>query len=289
MKWALICCFTVVTVVCAQGQFIDLASSTQVNGIDPVFGLYGQLDTTYQGQQGQYAFWKPEHGKMQILPYPTASISGINSHCIAGNYTDFANYTVAGFQQCTDKNGNVQFFEFALGAIATSLTAQLHGTQTTFGYSLDFHLKSTGFVATPVFDANGAVKSYNTTSYSVPGATSTRILTANETGMAGSFEAADGKWSGFIQPNGGALQVVNFPGSQNTAVTALGSKCYAGYSVASDGAQPAFLYCHSFIPISLGYGATWITDITKDGDVAGYFPQSNGGYRSFVWKKFAAH
>lgn len=273
---------------CAQGQFIDLGSSTQLNGVDPVYGMFGQLETKYNGQEGMYAFWKPEKEPVQLLPYPTASLSGINAHCLAGTYTSFQNFNIAGFQQCTDKNGNVQFFEFEFGANATILTTQLHGSQTVVGYYDNFHLIDTGLIATPVFDSSGAVRSYNTTNYTVPGALSTKLLTADETQIAGSYESSPNHWSGFIQQtSGGPITVVNFPGATTTAVTALGSKCYAGNFVVGDGPQQGFVHCSGFVPLNIGYGATWITEIRDNGDVVGYFSQKGSGYRGFIWKGLA--
>jgi hypothetical protein len=273
---------------CAQGQFVDLGSSTQLNGVDPVFGMFGQVETKYNGQLGMYAFWKPNKERLQLLPYPSASLSGINAHCMAGTYTDFQNFNIAGFQQCTDKNGNVQFFKFDFGANATILTTQLHGSQTVVGYFDNFHLVYTGLIATPVFDSNGAVRYYNSTNYSVPGALSTQLLTADKTQIAGSYEASTNHWSGFIQQtSGGPITVVNFPGASNTGVTALGSKCYAGYYDMGDGAHHGFVHCSGFVPLDIGYGGTWITEIRDNGDVVGYFNKSQGGYRGFIWKGLA--
>lgn len=272
----------------AHAQFVLFGSSTQLNGIDPVYGMFGQVETTYQGQLGDYAFWKPANGPLQLLAYPSASLTGINSHCLAGTYADPQNFNIAGFQQCTDKNGNVQFFKFDSGATATIIAGQLHGSEAVFGYFDNFHFINTGFISTPVFDPNGSVKYYNTVNYSVPGSVSTEVLAANKEEIAGSFENSQNRWSGFIQQiASGAITVVNFPGAVNTGITALGSKCYAGYYDMGDGAHHGFVHCHGFIPLDLGYGGTWITQIRENGDLVGYFEQRQSGYRGFIWKRLA--
>lgn len=274
----------------AQAQFVQLGSSTQLNGIDPVYGMYGQVESTYNGQLGEYAFWKPPQGPMQLLAYPSASLSGINAHCLAGIYANPQAFNIAGFQQCTDKNGNQQFFSFDFGANATIITTQLHDSQAVAGYFDDFHLVDTGFISTPVFDSTGAVKYYDTVNYSVPGATSTQLLTATKTEIAGSYENSRDRWSGFIQEiSTGAITVIDFPGAVNTAVTALGANCYAGYYDVGDGVQHGFIRCrHGFVPFDLGYGAIWITQILDNGDVVGYFYQRESGYRGFIWKGMAS-
>ena len=273
----------------AQAQFVALGASTQLNGIDPVYGMFGQVETTYKGQLGDYAFWKPPKGSLQLLAYQSASLSGINAHCLAGTYADPQNFNIAGFQQCTDKNGNVQFFKFDSGATATLITAQLHGSQAVAGYFDNFHFLYTGFISTPVFDSNGAVRYYNTVNYSVPGSLSTQLLAASKTEIAGSFENSNNTWSGFIQQTAtGAITVVNFPGAVNTGITAIGSKCYAGYYDMGDGAHHGFIHCrHGFVPFDIGYGGTWITQILENGDVVGYFEQRQNGYRGFIWKRLA--
>lgn len=272
----------------AHAQFVQLGSSTQLNGIDPVYGMFGQVQTKNNGQLGEYAFWKPDKGHIQLLAYPSSSLSGINSHCMAGTFANPQNFNISGFQQCTDKNGGVQFFEFDFGATATIITAQFHESEAVVGYFDDFHFIDTGFVSTPVFDGNGKVLHYNTMDYSVPGAVSTELLTANKTEIAGSFENSQNQWSGFIQQTAtGALTVVNFPGAVNTGITALGSRCYAGYYDMGDGAHHGFIHCKSFIPLDIGYGGTWITQIRENGDVVGYFDQRDSGYRGFVWKRLA--
>jgi len=273
----------------AQAQFVQLGSSTQLNGIDPVYGMYGQVYTAYNGQPGAYAFWKPDKKPIQLLPYPSAQLTGINAHCMAGTYSNPQEFNISGFQQCTDKNGSTQFFSFEFGANATIITTQLHDSQSVAGYFDNFHFIETGFISTPVFDSNGAVKSYNTVNYSVPGAVSTQLLTATKTQIAGSYQNSKGRWEGFIEDlSTGAVEVVNFPGAINTGVTAVGSNCYAGYYLVDENAQHGFIHCrHGFVPLDVGYGWIWISQILDDGDVVGYFYQKNDGDRGFVWKGLA--
>ena len=140
----------------------------------------------------------------------------------------------------------------------------------------------------PVFDSNGAVRYYNSTMYSVPGALSTQLLAADKRQIAGSFETSANHWSGFIQAmSGGPITAIDFPGASNTGVTALGTKCYAGYYDMCDGAHHGFVHCSGFIPLDIGYGGTWITEILDNGDVVGYFNGSQGRYRGFIWKELA--
>jgi hypothetical protein len=274
----------VILLGCAHAQMVRLGQSTQLNGISPVYGMFGQVQTTYQGTVGQYAFWKPEGKPIHLLPYPSASISGIEGRCFSGTYSNPETFGISGFQQCTDRNGNVQFFSFDFGANATLIAGQVSGTDAVAGYYDDFHFKDTGFISTPVFDGDGKVLYYNTSYFTVPGAISTNLLAINRYGIAGQFENSNGNWSGFLQRTGSALEIFNFPGALNTGVTAISEGCYAGYYDVGDGVRHGFFRCSNDpIPLDIGYG-TWITEITESNSLVGYAQGSQGGYFGFVWE-----
>jgi len=273
---------------CAQAQLIRLGESTQINGISPTFGVFGQVTTTFQGQLGTYPFYQPADKPVQIFPLQGASITGINEQCLSGILTTIDG--IAGFQQCTDKNGNVQTFEFFFGANATLIFSQIPGTNAVAGYFYNFHLQDTGFVSTPVFDSDGKILKYNTTFFSVPGAASTHLVTANQHGIAGQFQNSKNTWSGFVQRTGQEIETINFPGAIDTGITALGARCYAGYYDMADGVRHGFLHCddrpspiNDAITLDLG-NSTWITQITDTSAVVGYAEGANGNLFGFVWE-----
>jgi len=281
-KYILVCWMLI---GCAYGQIVRVGQSTTLNGIAKDFGIYGQVQTAYQGQLGDYAFWKKAEGAMNILPLPSGSLSGIDAHCMAGTYSNEQNFNISGFQQCTDNSGNVQFFSFDLGANATLIFSQVPGTEAVAGYFDNFHLQDTGFIATPVFDANGKVLKYNTQNFTVPGGTSTNLLVANQYGIGGSFENGQNNWQGFLQRNNGPLEMFTFPGATNVAITAIGQGCVAGYFLLAQGNQHGFFRCKDDpIPLDMGYAGTWITEITDQNVLVGYAQDLQGNNFGFIWE-----
>jgi hypothetical protein len=56
----------------------------------------------------------------------------------------------------------------------------------------------------------------------MPNATGTQILIANGYGRAGTFQGADGSWSGFVERKGGKLLTLSLAKAA-VSITALGA------------------------------------------------------------------
>lgn len=267
-------------IACAQAQIVRVGQSTNVNGISKDFGVYGQVATTYEGQFGDYAFWQPIGQPIHVLNLPVGSLSGIDKRwlasgsfvtCMAGTYIDESGSKIDGFQQCTDAKGNTQLYTFDLGANATHISSQIPGTEAVAGFYDNYQLQDTGFIATPVFDSDGNVVKYNETTFSVPGATSTQLLVANQYGMGGSFQNSGSNWMGFLQRSNGPLEIVTLPGVTSVGITAINQDCVAGYFQIGEGTRHGFFRCRGdTIPFDMGYGGTYITEITDDNVLVGY-------------------
>ena len=268
----------------AHWRRIDLGSSSlTLNGIDPVFGPFGEIHTQYNGALGDYAFYDPASG-MQIVA-PAGAVTAVSAQAVAGSYTSRSGFDIQGFQWWPKSN---QFFTFQSGAFATTITGQL-ADGTVEGWYDDFHFKDYSFIDTPVLDSSGAVLYYIIHTFAVPNATSTQILIANDYGRAGTFQGADGSWSGFVERNGGKLVTLSLPKGA-VSITALGADCYAGFVTRgkNQNQQQAFERCdggHADVPIRVGVGGTWIKQILPSGDLVGYAQDANGNNFGFVWTR----
>jgi len=265
----------------AHWRRIDLGSSSlTLNGIDPIFGPFGEIHTQYNGATGDYAFYDPASG-MQIVA-PSGGVTGISTAAVAGSYTSSSGFDIEGFQWWPGSN---QFFSFQWGATATLITGQL-ADGTVEGWYDDFHFNDISFIATPVLDSSGTVLYYTSQTFEVPNATSTQILIANDYGRAGTFQGADGSWSGFVERNGGKLVTLSLPKAAQS-ITALGADCYAGFVTRgkNQNHQQAFERCdgRADIPIRVGVGGTWIKQILPSGELVGYAQDANGNNFGFVW------
>jgi hypothetical protein len=274
---------SLIMVACAEAQIVRIGQSINLNGISKEFGLYGQVVTTYQGKFGYYAFWQPAGQPIHVLTLPVGSLTGIDQHCMAGTYTSEVN--LAGFQQCEDNNGNWQFHSFDMGANATVIVSQIPGSEAVAGYFDNGHLQDTGFIATPVLDGDGNVVTYNTKTYAVPGAKSTQLLVANQYGIGGSFENAQGNSVGFLQRTNGPFEIITFPAATNVGVTGINQGCIAGYFQIGLADQRGFFRCEGDpIPFDMGYGGTFITEITDDNILVGYAQDPGEGTNfGFIW------
>jgi hypothetical protein len=273
-------------VACAEAQIVRIGQSTILNGISKDYGLYGQVETTYQGQFGYYAFWQPAGQPIHVLTLPTGSLSGIDKHCMAGNYTNESGFNISGFQQCRDNNGNWgQFHTFDMGANATLIFSQVPGSEAVAGFYDNGYLHDTGFIATPVLDGDGNVVTYTIETFTVPEATSTQLLVANQYGIGGSFENAQGNWVGFLQRTNGPLETFTFPGATQVEVTAINQGCVAGKFLLGEGNWHGFFRCKGDpIPFDMGYGGTFITEITDDNILVGYAQDPGEGTNfGFIW------
>jgi len=285
-----VACVCLIMAACAEAQIVRIGQSTNLNGISKDFGLYGQVVTTYQGRFGDYAFWQPAHQPIQVLTLPVGSLSGIDQYCMAGIYSNEGGGNIAGFQRCRDKNGNWgPFHFFDMGEIATLIFSQIPGSEAVAGYYENPHHpqpEDTGFIARPVFDVDGNVLNYSIETFSVPGATSTQLRVANQYGMGGSFEnAAQENWVGFLQRTNGPLEIITFPGATNVGVTAINQGCIAGYFQIGLADQRGFFRCQGDpIPFDMGYGGTFIKEITDDNILVGYAQDlGEGSNFGFVW------
>jgi hypothetical protein len=251
-----------------------------VNGVDPVFGPYGQIQTTYQGISGNFGFYDPRSG-MQIVDFLNANVTGISDKSQAGIYTSPTGFDIQSFQFWPRSN---QFFSFQFGATATIIVGQLRDG-TVEGWYDDFHFNDTSFIATPVFASDGTVSHYNSETYTVPGATSTQILATNRHGRAGSFKAADGTQSGFVDRRNGKVDIYTLPNAA-VNITALGADCFAGYVVRTSSEQ-AFVSCgeRRFIPVNIGVSGTRVMEILPTGQLAGYAQDNSGRTFGFITLK----
>src|SRR5580698_1119493 len=279
-----------IMVACAEAQIVRIGQSINLNGISKDFGLYGQVVTTYEGQFGDYAFWQPPGQPIHVLTLPVGSMSGIDKHCMAGIYSTGGGLGIAGFQRCRDNNGNWEpFHSFDIGENATVIVSQIPGSEAVAGYydsSDNFRLHDIGFIATPVIDVDGNVVNYNIETFSVPGATSTQLRVANQYGIGGSFDtSAQDNWEGFLQRTNGPLEIITFPGATNVGVTAINQGCIAGYFQLGEGIQQGFFRCQGDpIPFDMGYGGTYITEITDDNILVGYAQDPGEGTNfGFIW------
>lgn len=277
---------SLIMVACAEAQIVRIGQSTKLNGISKDFGIYGQVVTTYQGQFGYYAFWQPAGQPIHVLTaFPVGSLSGIDKHCMAGTYTNEGGFNIAGFQECNDGKGIWgKVHTFGMGACATLISSQTPGSEAVAGYYDNCHF-DTGFIAMPVFDGDGKVVNYNTVDFTVPGATSTKLLVANQYGIGGSFENAQNDWVGFLQRTNGPLETITFPFATNVGVTAINQECVAGYFQIGVASQHGFFRCKGDpIPFDMGYGGTFITEITDDNVLVGdAYDFGEGSSFGFIW------
>jgi hypothetical protein len=258
----------------AHWRRIDLGSSSlTLNGIDPVFGSFGEIHM----QSGDYAFYDPASG-IQIVA-PAGAVTAVSAQAFAGSYSNTTDVNISGFQWWPKSN---QFFAFVWGATATFVTGQL-ADGTVEGWYDDYHFNDISFVATPVLDSSGKVLYYNSETYAVPNSTSTQILIANDFGRAGTFLAADGSWDGFVERNG-TLHALHLPHA-SISITALSRDCMAGFTLGVNGNQQAFLSCEgspASVPVRVGFG-TVVKQILPSGNLVGYAQDDSGGNFGFVW------
>lgn len=253
------------------------SSLTTVSGLSDEFGFFGSV----QQKQGTVPFDSPG-GLLSVKPFlPSGTLTAINTESWAGWFSNGATFAIAGFTYLPAQN--VEFI-FNLSDTSTFLVG-LHQDGTVEGWYADFHLKQHSFVATPVRE-NGNVVGYNVVPFSVPGATQTRILAANDTGRGGDYVDASGLRNGFYERSG-ELHSVPPVNTNPVRVTAISSQCIGIEADLPSGQTRAETLCGStrrLIVLGGPDASVHITQVFDDGNAVGWVDQGNGsgfGYLTY--------
>ncbi len=250
---------------------------TTVYGLSDEFGFFGSV----LQKQGTFPFDSPG-GVLSLKPFPlSGTLTAINTESWAGWFSNGATFAIAGFTYLPAQK--VQF-TFNLSDTSTFLVG-LHHEGTVEGWYADFHLKQHSFVATPVRE-NGNVVGYNVVPFSVPGATQTRILTANDEGRGGDYVDASGLRNGFYERLG-KLYSVPSEDTNPVRVTAISSQCIGVEVDLPSGQTRAETRCGSnrrLIVLGGGSPSIHITQVFDDGNAVGWVDEGNGsgfGYLTY--------